>query len=276
MSDLRKDFAQNGATDAQYMVRLWEKGADTILLHSTEMNRIKGIIENPSVFEALQQTLETAAGDTHPLLDWITAAWRLAFPSLDLTQFETSAKWHTYSEAINICRKLGVLWHIYNQAPTPQAAPMTPAFIRVVIKGAPPHLQMSLTTGLQASQTIGDAIRHFKQFRELEAEKVVSFQTQVRRPPPRKDKPTSNWKRLRNIRFRQFGNRNTMPIRPNGRGGPFKRIIGRPATPFPRQNNFLGQRPGNRRPWEPRQNQRQGQIGPVRPRFRNRYDPHRR
>ena len=71
---MRKDFAQNGATDAQYMVRLWEKGADTILLHSTEMNRIKGIIENPSVFEALQQTLETAAGDTHPLLDWITAA----------------------------------------------------------------------------------------------------------------------------------------------------------------------------------------------------------
>jgi hypothetical protein len=44
------------------------------------------------VFDALESILDSPEGDMHPLLDWITAAWRYAFPSLDLTQFEASAK----------------------------------------------------------------------------------------------------------------------------------------------------------------------------------------
>lgn len=136
LSELRREYAQNGMKDATFIVRLWEKGADTVMLHEQEMRKIRNIIENPSIFEALEHCLDTSRGDTHPLLDWVTAAWRYAFPSLDLTQFETAGKWSTYQEAINTCRKLGILWFIYNQAPTPQAAPLTPAFKCLLISRA--------------------------------------------------------------------------------------------------------------------------------------------
>lgn len=37
LSDLRREYAQNGMKDATYMVRLWKKGADTVILHEMEM-----------------------------------------------------------------------------------------------------------------------------------------------------------------------------------------------------------------------------------------------
>ena len=71
-----------------------------------------------SVVNALEHVLVSSQGDTHPLLDWITEAWRHAFPSLDLTQFEASAKWNNLQEAIQLARKLGAFYFIYNQEST--------------------------------------------------------------------------------------------------------------------------------------------------------------
>lgn len=246
LSDIRRDYAQNGQKDAQFMVRLWEKGADTIMLHEQEMRRVKGIIENPSIYEALEHCLDTSKGDTYPLMDWITAAWRLAFPTLDLTQFETAGKWNTYAEAIAICRKLGILWFIYNQAATPQASPMLPAFKKIIIKGAPPHLRMSLTGSIQGCNTVADTIQFFKSFRELEAEWVVSFNATakpIKKPRPR---PFQNIKK----QIRPFERTSGMNIRPPLNGGPYQRTFGKMVNSW-RKNTFLGKR------------------GPTAPRFRN-------
>jgi hypothetical protein len=121
---LRKDYAQNGMKDASYIVKLWEKGADTILLSDQEIHKIRNMVENPTVFNALEHVFRQL-----PLLDWITAVWRYVFPSLDLTQFKASAKWNNLQQA----RKLGVLF-IYSQVPTPQAAPMLAQFRKILLK----------------------------------------------------------------------------------------------------------------------------------------------
>lgn len=201
LADLRRDYAQNGEKDAQYIARLWEKGADTVTLLEREMRKIKGIIENPSIYDALEHVLDAARGDTHSLLDWITAAWRLAFPTLDLTQFEAAATWNTYQDAIGILRKLGILWFIYNQVPTPLASPLQPEFKKIIVKGAPPHLKMSLVGSLQGCRTIDEAVQFFKGFRELEQDKVISFQINTRKPN-RKGQNFYEQRQFRNITAR--------------------------------------------------------------------------
>lgn len=232
LSDLRRDFAQNGAKDAEYMCRLWEKGADTIMLSDQEMKRIRNIVENPAVAEALEHVIETARGDTHPLLDWITAAWRVAYPNLDLTQFETAGQWQTYTQAIRQARKLGILYFIYNEVPTPQAAPLIPQFKRILLKGAPQNMKMSLAGPLQNCQTVADAIEFFKSFRELDTEKVVSFNIRKRRFP----------------KFRPFGNRNRMSFTRGSGQPPWRMLIGRKKRPFPKNRNNWNP---NRRPFKP-------------------------
>lgn len=153
LSDLSKQFAQNGTKDASYMVKLWEQGADTVMLHEKEMRRIKNIIENPTIYEALEQVLEASRGETKPLLDWLTSAWRFAFPTLDLTQFEAAGKWVTYQDAISPTRKLGILYYIYNEVETPQASTMIPGFAKIILKGAPAHLRASLAGPVHSTPT---------------------------------------------------------------------------------------------------------------------------
>ena len=46
------------------------------MLLELEMRKIKNIVENLAVYEALEQILDAAWGNVHPVLDWITTAWR--------------------------------------------------------------------------------------------------------------------------------------------------------------------------------------------------------
>ena len=57
---LRCKYAQNGMEDASCRVKLWEKGADTVLLSELEMRKIKNIVEDLAVYEALEQILDAA------------------------------------------------------------------------------------------------------------------------------------------------------------------------------------------------------------------------
>jgi hypothetical protein len=79
--------------DISNTLKLWEKGADTIMLSDQDMCKIRNMKANPTMFYALEQMLDSTWGVAHPLLDWITAASRHLFHSLDLTQFKASAKW---------------------------------------------------------------------------------------------------------------------------------------------------------------------------------------
>ena len=110
------------------------------------------------MFDALESILDSPEGDMHPLLDWITAVWRYVFPSLDLTQFEAPEKCNNLQEAIQLARKLGVLYFTYNQVPTPEAAPTLAQFLKTPLKGAPQHLRMTLAGPLQECQTVADVI----------------------------------------------------------------------------------------------------------------------
>ena len=53
LNELRKGYAHS-MKDASYIVKLWEKGADTIMLSDQEMCKIRNMVENPTVFEALE------------------------------------------------------------------------------------------------------------------------------------------------------------------------------------------------------------------------------
>lgn len=55
--------------DATWIVKLWEKGADTVMLTEHEMRKIRNIVENPSIAEALEHCLNVSQDDTQPLLD---------------------------------------------------------------------------------------------------------------------------------------------------------------------------------------------------------------
>lgn len=262
LNDLRKEYAQNGSTDAEYMLRLWEKGADTVMLTSNEMSRLKGCIENPGVFDALEHVLHVGRNDTHPLLDWITAAWRLAYPHLDLTQFETAGQWDTYEKVIRILRKLGMLYFIYNAIPTPQAAPMIPSFRRIVIKGAPNNIRMTIAGPLANCLTVSDAITYFKEFRELQQEKVVSLNVGV--------KHRKQWtQRIRPYlpKIRPFGNPRTLYTPYTRPWKPLARVVGRPSTPWGKPRKEMDtRRPGggpirNQIRRRPQMNQRRNFLG---------------
>lgn len=257
LNDLRKEHAQNGATDAEYMLRLWEKGADTIMLTDAEMSRLKGCIENPGVYDALDHVLQVGRGDTHPLLDWITAAWRLAYPTLDLTQFETAGQWDSYDKVIRVLRKLGMIYCIYNAVSTPQAAPLLPSFRRIIVKGAPNNIKMTIAGPLSNCATIADAINYFKEFRELQQEKVVSLNVQGKiKARDRNVTQRRPFKAFRSFRpLRQFGNPRTL-YKPQPPRGPWNRVFGTPRPtplkrderrpgggPIRRNTPFLGSRP---------------------------------
>lgn len=62
ISQLRREDTQKGTKAASYMIKLWEKGADTVTLSELDNDeKIKNIVENPAVYEAL----DTAQGDVH-------------------------------------------------------------------------------------------------------------------------------------------------------------------------------------------------------------------
>lgn len=110
LSELRKDFPQNNLKDAEWINLICERGGDTVVLSEAKMRKLKNIVENPSLFEALEHVLNTCKIEKHPLVDCFTGAWRLAFPTLDLTALESCCKWHDYSGAIKLLRKLGLLY----------------------------------------------------------------------------------------------------------------------------------------------------------------------
>lgn len=60
INELRKNYAQSGMKEAAYIVKLWEKGADTLLLSDKEMCKIRNMVENPTVFETLEYILESS------------------------------------------------------------------------------------------------------------------------------------------------------------------------------------------------------------------------
>lgn len=103
---------------------------------------------------------------------------------------------------------------------------MIPEFKKLIIKGAPPQMRMSLSRPIQACLTIQHAIDFFKNFRELDSEKVVSFQARTKyKPKFQITKPKTA--------FRFFNN-----IKP----------FGRTAT-APRNRTYIQNR--NSRPWTP-------------------------
>lgn len=79
------------------------------MLTSEEMKGVKGILENSHLFEDLEQSLDIARGAIHPLLAWIIALWRQAFPILDITQFKAEGQWKNIKEAIELSRNLVIL-----------------------------------------------------------------------------------------------------------------------------------------------------------------------
>ena len=43
--------------DASYIVKLWEKGADTIILSDQEKHKIRKVVENANMFNVLEHDL---------------------------------------------------------------------------------------------------------------------------------------------------------------------------------------------------------------------------
>ena len=85
--------------------------------------------------------------------------------SLDLTQFEASAKWNSIQEVIQLANNLGVLYFIY-QAPIPQTAPILAQFRKILLKGAPQHVRVTLAGILQGCQTVANAIEVLKLYED--------------------------------------------------------------------------------------------------------------
>lgn len=48
------------------MIKLWELGADTVILDDLEMKRVRNIVENPTIADALEQVIDLSRGDLHP------------------------------------------------------------------------------------------------------------------------------------------------------------------------------------------------------------------
>jgi hypothetical protein len=71
--------------------------------------------------KSLEQILDIARGETCPLLDWVTGLGRQAFPTLYLTQFKAEEQWKTMKEAIELARKMGIIYLIYHDRSTAQA-----------------------------------------------------------------------------------------------------------------------------------------------------------
>lgn len=93
----------------------------------------------------------------------------------------------------------------------------------MIIKGAPPHLKMSIACPLQGCQTIAQAITFFEECRELDQDKAISFAIQ-KKPQKQNSKPRF----FQNIR--PLGdNRPKMNIRQQGNRtfNPVRKIIGR-------------------------------------------------
>lgn len=103
--------------DAEYVYALWEKRADTVMLTDRETGKIRNVVENSSRADASDTVLEISGGETRPLFDRATAARRLAFPVPGLVAFEADSRRKTYGEAIEILRRLGILYFIYNATP---------------------------------------------------------------------------------------------------------------------------------------------------------------
>lgn len=51
LSQLRQERARNGMKAASHMIKLWGKGADSVMLSELEMRKIEDTVENPAVRE---------------------------------------------------------------------------------------------------------------------------------------------------------------------------------------------------------------------------------
>ena len=127
-------------------------------------------------------------------------------------------------------KKIRHIEFIDNETNTPQAAPLIPQFKKIIIKEAPPHLRMSLAGPIQNCQTVAEAIDFFKNFREMDNDKVLSFLVSK--------KPRGFLQNIRKIK--PLGKARTgLPLRPNQPWNPWRSVVEQRRKPFP-QRPFLG------------------------------------
>jgi hypothetical protein len=74
LQQYRKEFAQRGEKDVNYLERIWSNGSDTVELSAVEMRQLAGMTENPHIHEGLLMALEVHPEATRTLFAWITEA----------------------------------------------------------------------------------------------------------------------------------------------------------------------------------------------------------
>lgn len=78
-------------------------------------------------------------------------------------------------DAIQLCRKLGIIGMVYGMSRTPLACPLTPAITRIIIKGAPPELRLTVTAPLSGHTRLIEIVDYLKQGRDLQGTQKLTF-----------------------------------------------------------------------------------------------------
>lgn len=78
-------------------------------------------------------------------------------------------------DAIQLCRKLGIIDMVYGMSRTPLACPLTPVITIIIIKGAPPGLGSLWQPPYQAIIRLTETVDYFKQARALQGTQKLTF-----------------------------------------------------------------------------------------------------
>lgn len=141
---MRTDISQKDLADAEWLLHIWDKGANTIMLAGTEMRQISAITEQSQLNAQLFAITQASPTGILTLWDWIAEAWRATYPAVDLTSLGDGLHWKDTAQAIKVTRKLAILAMIHNKnINTPMQVTTSNAIKKAILRGAPPHLKMS-------------------------------------------------------------------------------------------------------------------------------------
>lgn len=155
MNELRGLMNKGDKADVDWLVNMYDKGGETLLVSSEELKQVLDTIQAPKLRRELE-ILENSPAVVKSIWRWISEAWMKAFPHVDFSASQFTKPWHTLAQLQTQLRKLTLLNGIYYPLENPWEVGNVEGIVRCLIKNAPEGYKIQMQNLLAGSKSSGE------------------------------------------------------------------------------------------------------------------------
>lgn len=271
MNELRGLLLKAELTDVDWLLKIYEKGGNTLVVSGDELIQVLDAVEIPKLRSTLQKIIEEEGRQkVQSIWQWVAQAWRLTFPTVDFSSSQFSKPWFDWVQLQQLLRKLTLLNGIYQDV-EPWESTNVDGILRCLIRNAPEQYRMQVQNLLVGASTPTEIREKLVLHMDIISDQKFTFQTKLRGNNQLRKQNTQNkyfqqqqqyWK-SKNPFFKREGKQQTSYKKyknnpfTQGNSNPFRQ---QENNPFRKQGNYRGPPLKNRWWGQKQENQRNPNV----------------